>query len=486
MSKNVALLLILVLLASCTIIVQPLRASSENIWASKVPMHEARGYMGVAAVNGRMYVIGGDAGSEIGNVMTGTGMTYHVVNTTEEYDPDLDAWIFKAPMPTARALFGIAVYQNKVYCIGGYNGTVRYIGPHDYDYKIEYFDVGVNEVYDPATNTWETKAAMPTPRYSAAANVVNGKIYLIGGHTMTDLQITLNVNEVYDPATDSWATKTPPPYKITSFASAVVDKKIYFIGRRNDSSEAWVGDPFIQIYDTANDSWSVGTSSLTSGFSATASATSGVNAPKRIYFFEETATYIYDPASNSWTSGTSMPTARLCATAAVINDKFYVVGGRTGQHGYITRMEPSAVNEQYTPIGYGTPDPSYVPPTDNATPEIAVLSPENKTYYTTDIPLDFTVNEPDSWMRYSLDAQTVAEISGNTTLTGLSYGLHNLTVYATDAAGNTGASETIYFTITKETETQPEPFPATLVAASAASVAVVCVGLLVYFKKRKH
>jgi nitrous oxidase accessory protein len=33
---------------------------------------------------------------------------------------------------------------------------------------------------------------------------------------------------------------------------------------------------------------------------------------------------------------------------------------------------------------------------------------------------------------------------------------------------------------------QPEPFPTTLVAASIASVAIIGIGLLVYFKKRKH
>jgi len=49
-----------------------------------------------------------------------------------------------------------------------------------------------------------------------------------------------------------------------------------------------------------------------------------------------------------------MPTARLIASVAVINDTFYVVGGRSGQHGVITIMSPSAVNEQYTPIGYGS------------------------------------------------------------------------------------------------------------------------------------
>jgi len=61
----------------------------------------------------------------------------------------------------------------------------------------------------------------------------------------------------------------------------------------------------------------------------------------------------------------------------------------------------------------------------------------------------------------------------------LANGEHNLTVYATDEAGNMGASETIYFSVA-------EPFPTTLVMASVITVSVAGIALLVYFKKRKH
>ena len=46
-------------------------------------------------------------------------------------------------------------------------------------------------------------------------------------------------------------------------------------------------------------------------------------------------------------------------------------------------------------------------------------------------------------------------IAGNTTLPKLAYGLHNLTLYAIDVVGNTGASETLNFTITKSEPPQP-------------------------------
>ena len=58
-------------------------------------------------------------------------------------------------------------------------------------------------------------------------------------------------------------------------------------------------------------------------------------------------------------------------------------------------------------------------------------------------------------------------------LTGLSYGAHNLTVYATDASGNKGTSETITFTIVEHT-----PFPAVAV--------VVGVSFVSYFVKKER
>ena len=118
-------------------------------------------------------------------------------------------------------------------------------------------------------------------------------------------------------------------------------------------------------------------------------------------------------------------------------------------------------------------------------PTISVMSVKNKTYTTAHVPLNFTVNEPVSQITYSLDGQKNVTIAGNTTLTNLSYGEHNVTVYATDAAGNTGTSETIFFTIV-EPEPEIEPFPTILVVASVITVVFVGVGLQVYFKKHKN
>jgi len=88
------------------------------------------------------------------------------------------------------------------------------------------------------------------------------------------------------------------------------------------------------------------------------------------------------------------------------------------------------------------------PWSDITPPVIIVLSPQNTTYTTSSVPLTFTVNEATSWIGYSLDNQANVTITGNTTLTDLALGPHNIIVYANDNYGNTGSSDKVYFTST--------------------------------------
>jgi N-acetylneuraminic acid mutarotase len=461
MSKSAALLLVLVFTAaSCAVVAKPALSSgdaTEDSWEPKTPMQVARSGLGAAVVNGRIYAIGGS---------TENG----VVSINEEYDPATNTWTTKAPMLIPLSNFGIAVYNNKIYCIGGPNGT--------------------NEVYDPATNTWASKAPMPTAKYyGAQANVVNGKIYIIGGYPAYNRML----NEVYDPATDTWTTKAPMPVGAGSsasggnYASAAVDNKIYVVGEISSDGKHNLN----QIYDTATDSWSYGASPPTLIYGtyfglSTAVATTGEMAPKRIYVISaaSNSNQVYDPKTDRWTIGADMPTQREELGVAVLNDTLYAIGGLNYHFAYPddtfgVSVTYYAANEHYTPVSYGTPVPSY----DGTAPEIAVVSPENKTYHTTDVELNFIVNEPVSSICYELDGETVCGVSGNMTLSGLSYGAHNVTVYATDVAGNTGASETISFNVAEETESFSTAF---VVAASGVLAVIIGLGLLVYFMERKH
>ena len=117
---------------------------------------------------------------------------------------------------------------------------------------------------------------------------------------------------------------------------------------------------------------------------------------------------------------------------------------------------------------------------DLAPPRISSLSIENKTYDSAELPLSFVVDEKVSQASYSLDNQAKVMIDGNTTLTGLTPGNHNLTVYVVDFAGNTEASRTISFSV-------DAPLPTLLIAAAFVAVtAVVAMAAVVYLKKGRR
>ncbi|MEM3054857.1 MAG: hypothetical protein QXM52_04045 [Candidatus Bathyarchaeia archaeon] len=121
-------------------------------------------------------------------------------------------------------------------------------------------------------------------------------------------------------------------------------------------------------------------------------------------------------------------------------------------------------------------------------PVVSIISPENKTYTVNNVSLTFTVSGPVSWIGYSLDGQANVTITVNTTLTGLSNGSHTLVAYARDFAGNTGASEKIYFAI--EVLSGPTQqiwsFPTILIAIGVITIGVIITfGAIIYKRKRK-
>jgi hypothetical protein len=117
---------------------------------------------------------------------------------------------------------------------------------------------------------------------------------------------------------------------------------------------------------------------------------------------------------------------------------------------------------------------------DTIAPTVSILEPESKTYNVTEVSLNFTVDEPCSEIMYCLDGQANVTISGNTTLTELTNGAHNITVYVTDIAGNTGKSETINFTVAKEVDLTP------WIIAVIAIAVIAAVTVFIYYTKRRR
>lgn len=176
-----------------------------NTWQSRTSMPTGRESPACAVVEDKIYVIGG--GEDASNV---------VYNIVEVYDPATNSWdTSTSPMPTARRGLTCAAVNGKIYAIGGRLG---YLDPHT--------DVNIVEIYDVATDSWQTGPSMPTARAFPASVAVDGMIYVIGGLTPVD---SLGVVERYDPVSTSW-TSLPDMTPRYAPGAAAVEGTIYAIG----------------------------------------------------------------------------------------------------------------------------------------------------------------------------------------------------------------------------------------------------------------
>ncbi len=138
----------------------PTGNDGEGSWATKQHLIIPRAAPGIASVGGKVYAVGGQDQNKV------------AIDSVEEFDPDANggfgSWTLKkSRMPHPRINSGFAILRDKVYVIGGQARGEGIISTVD--------------VYDPATDTWETSVSMPTARRGLGAAVVGNTIFAISG-----------------------------------------------------------------------------------------------------------------------------------------------------------------------------------------------------------------------------------------------------------------------------------------------------------------
>jgi N-acetylneuraminic acid mutarotase len=206
-----------------------------NTWSSVASLPQKLDHVGAAGYNGKLYVVGGDF-----------GLRQYSSNKLFIYDPVSDKWTQGKPMPTARSALTAAFIDGILYTIGGEDFTG--------------VPVNTNEAYDPKTDTWTLKAPMPSPRHHLTSAVVDGKLYVIGGRTVnsnsSSTYVNLNSNEMYDPISDTWTSKAPMPSNRSGLAAATSeDGKIYVFGGEDATTATAMTFDNNEKYDPMTDRW---------------------------------------------------------------------------------------------------------------------------------------------------------------------------------------------------------------------------------------
>lgn len=186
-------------------------------WSEAGQIPEGVNHAGLAAVAGKLYLIGGfrqASSSPSGAVRI--------------YDPATRTWHDGAPMPTPRGALAVAVLGGKIHAIGGNAPRGRDLPAHEHGVSRHDRSVGTHEVYDPATDSWTRRAPMPTARNHLGAAAIGGKIHAVGGRVPGDMELT--AHEVYDPATDSWTEAPPLPTGRSGIAVVAHREQLYVFG----------------------------------------------------------------------------------------------------------------------------------------------------------------------------------------------------------------------------------------------------------------
>jgi N-acetylneuraminic acid mutarotase len=84
-----------------------------NTWSARKPMSLPRNHHDITYLDGKIYAIGGRVGSCFSNGWSSN------VSMNEAYDIATDVWSTRAPMPTARSGIGVAALNGKVHVLGG-------------------------------------------------------------------------------------------------------------------------------------------------------------------------------------------------------------------------------------------------------------------------------------------------------------------------------------------------------------------------------
>ena len=175
--------------------------------------------------------------------------------------PASNTWSTRAALPSDVSDAQTAVYDdNYIYCFGGCGNSGNLKTNYCYDYSLD---------------IWTTKANMASSEYDGAGAILDTTIYCIGG------TLSGNANRTYDILTNTWSTKTNLPAT-----------------RRQCEAVGFNG--FVYLYGGTNGNYS------------------------------QSTMYAYDPSIDTWTAKADGGTDRLDHVMVVIKDRIYCSGGQDG------------------------------------------------------------------------------------------------------------------------------------------------------------
>ena len=175
-------------------------------WSALAPLPQGRAGVGVAACQGKLYMLGG-------SIMKNG----HAADALDVYDPQRAQWSTGPAYPFPVMGPGLIAVEDRLYAIAGSSNAFG----NGFSFRPEV------HVLDPQVGKWERLAAKPRGRESMGITVLDGKIFAFGGRADGAYHDTV---DIYDIKTDSWSSDTPMPVGKAWLDACTVDGRIFALG----------------------------------------------------------------------------------------------------------------------------------------------------------------------------------------------------------------------------------------------------------------
>src|SRR5262245_5431284 len=277
------------------------QSSAAGGWHSGPPMPTARSELTGAALDGRVYAVGGIA--QLG-----------ITPAMQLFDPAAGEWRRIPSAPQGRHHAAMAALDGRLILTGGFDNLP--FGAHD--------AVDETWIYDPDTDGWRSGPPMPGRRGAHAVVVIGERVIVAGGVGDDPERLY-----AFDPAAGNWEIlPTELPTLREHLTAAAVDGRLHAIAGRWNGG---VNRTDHEIYDPAGNSWTRGPD-LPTARSGLGSAVirgrihvlGGEDYLAGKVFSEHE---VFDPAAGAWITESPLPTARHGLLVTTESENLYVIGG---------------------------------------------------------------------------------------------------------------------------------------------------------------
>ena len=287
---------------------------SRSEWVYTTPMQETRKNASAAALDGKIYVLGGENA-------TGSLKTFAV------YDTEKKTWESLPEYPgTESGICRAAVfaYNNEIYVIGGQTDT----GVTAKLLKSVY-------AYNTETRQWQKKADLAEGRTNLAYACSKDKIYVWSKAGTTDQA------EIYDIKTDTWETAVLPDTSAV-IAAASVDNRVFVL---KEDGEKMFWQEYLPEDNLFEDAGTV------CPFAASDIYGTPVVISGKIYMAKTEETkevLVYDAYSDEWSRISDMNLTKKDSMLAASGNDIYSIGGELAGFGVLDTVEQYTVKVQTT------------------------------------------------------------------------------------------------------------------------------------------